>query len=342
MQPTTNGYNIAIAAAGKGASVTFLGEFAAIGAALSFGFASTLFTLAGRKYGALLVMQGSVPVGWLCIIVVNLVVVGHIIPANIEPANWLWLTLSGMMGFWLASICVMSAFIRIGPRLTLLIASINPILSAVLAWLFLDQNLQSAAVLGIIITIAGIALVVTEGGTAIGDIPPERFRSGILFALLASTLQATSFVLSTLGLSTIVDPLPQSLTQLVTFTQIDGQIPYQIAPLTASLIRLTSGSIILWVIAGLQGKIRQNLQTLRAHPVALRQLMVAAVLGTVIGALLILIALQNAPVGIATTLINLTPIFLIPIGYVVFKERISMRAVAGTLVAMVGIVVLFV
>ncbi len=321
----------------------FMGEFAAIGAALAFGFASTFFTLSGRSYGPLLVMQGSVPVGLLCIATLNLLTTGYIIPHHMSFAAIIWLSLSGANGFWLASIALLNAFKRIGPRLALLIGAVNPILSAVLAWIFLDQSLQSAAVFGIILTIAGIGIVVTEGGVIRDNIDPKEFRLGIFYALIASSLQAGSFVFSTLGLRAIVDPVPLNLASFApTFMHIHALIPLTLNPLSASFVRLCSATVVLWALAAMQGQLKQNFATLFSFPHALRYLMVAAVMGTVVGALLVLIALQNAPVGIATTLINLTPIFLIPIGYVIFKERISSRAVVGTLVAMVGIAVIFV
>lgn len=319
-----------------------MGEFAAVGAALSFGFASTLFTLSGRRYGPLLVMQGSVPVGLLCIALIHWFFIGYVIPINIGWETWFWLSISGATGFWLASICVMNAFIRIGPRLTLLIASINPILSAILAWFLLDQTLESKAFIGIFITISGIGFVVTEGDDTHPERTPEIFRAGMFYAIGGAVLQAGGFIFSTLGVSAVGDALPRTLYDLAPhYSVIAGQIPISPDPLSASFIRLTAGSIVLWAVAAIRGDILTNLRTLVNFPVALRQLMAAAITGTVMGASLVLVALQNAPVGIATTLINLTPIFLIPIGYVVFKERISPRAIVGTLIAIAGIGVIF-
>jgi drug/metabolite transporter (DMT)-like permease len=54
-----------------------------------------------------------------------------------------------------------------------------------------------------------------------------------------------------------------------------------------------------------------------------------------------LIAVQNAPVGIASTLTSLTPIMLIPLSRIVFKEAITWRAVGGTLLAVAGTAILF-
>ena len=68
---------------------------------------------------------------------------------------------------------------------------------------------------------------------------------------------------------------------------------------------------------------------------------IATIAGPVIGVWLSLISVQLAPLGIVTTLQSLPPIFLIPIGYFVFKERITWRVVLGTVVALIGSVLLF-
>jgi len=54
------------------------------------------------------------------------------------------------------------------------------------------------------------------------------------------------------------------------------------------------------------------------------------------------VAVQNANIGVASTLSSLTPIFLIPISYFMFKERATKQAVVGTVIAIVGMVLLFV
>jgi drug/metabolite transporter (DMT)-like permease len=51
-------------------------------------------------------------------------------------------------------------------------------------------------------------------------------------------------------------------------------------------------------------------------------------------------SLQAAPVGVTSTLVSLSPIFLIPIGFVVFHDKITRRAVVGTVIAIVGTAIL--
>jgi drug/metabolite transporter (DMT)-like permease len=55
-----------------------------------------------------------------------------------------------------------------------------------------------------------------------------------------------------------------------------------------------------------------------------------------------LVSVQNTNLGVSSTLASLMPIFLIPISYFVYGERITKQAIVGTFVAFVGVVLLFV
>jgi len=66
-----------------------------------------------------------------------------------------------------------------------------------------------------------------------------------------------------------------------------------------------------------------------------------ALAGPFLGVWLSLVAIQHTSVGIASTLMSLPPIFLLPVGMIIFKERIGWRAVVGTVLAISGVAVLF-
>jgi drug/metabolite transporter (DMT)-like permease len=53
------------------------------------------------------------------------------------------------------------------------------------------------------------------------------------------------------------------------------------------------------------------------------------------------VAIAHAHIGVASTLMSLTPIFLLPVSHFLFRERISVRAIIGTLFALLGVVMLF-
>ena len=66
-----------------------------------------------------------------------------------------------------------------------------------------------------------------------------------------------------------------------------------------------------------------------------------AAAGPTIAVTLTLFAIQNAEVGVASTLTSLTPIILLPAGYFAFKERFGWQAIVGTLLAITGVALLF-
>ena len=65
------------------------------------------------------------------------------------------------------------------------------------------------------------------------------------------------------------------------------------------------------------------------------------VLGSAIGAPLSLYALAHAPVGVAATLLFMTPVFLLPLSRIFMGEPITARSVLGTLLTVAGAAGLF-
>jgi drug/metabolite transporter (DMT)-like permease len=66
-----------------------------------------------------------------------------------------------------------------------------------------------------------------------------------------------------------------------------------------------------------------------------------ALTGPTLGVWLSMVAIQYAPVGIASTLMALPPVILIPLERWLFHERVSPRAVVGTGIALAGAAALF-
>jgi drug/metabolite transporter (DMT)-like permease len=113
------------------------------------------------------------------------------------------------------------------------------------------------------------------------------------------------------------------------------------SPIAGNSIRMLATVIVLWALAGIQRKARKTINAMREQPQVLGWLIMASFTGPVLGATLSLFALQHTQVGIASTLIALPPVFLLPIGWVAFKEKFDWGAVLGTLVAIGGVALLF-
>ncbi|HEY9888903.1 MAG TPA: DMT family transporter [Candidatus Obscuribacterales bacterium] len=222
-----------------------------------------------------------------------------------------WLGLSGAIGIGLGDTAYFKAINALGARRALLLESLAPALTALIALGFLDERLGAIAWLGIGLTIAGVAWVIAERVPA-RDGATQHWGSGLGWGLLAALGQASGAVMSRGALAdTAVDPL------------------------WSGLLRIGAGAVVLLVLIGARGSVAAQLQPLRS-----RQLWpgvaVAAFLGTYLAIWLQQIALKYTPAGIAQALLATSPLFVLPLA-AALGDRITGRAVLGVLVAIGGV-----
>lgn len=163
--------------------------------------------------------------------------------------------------------------------------------------------------------------MVTDGNGSRGNgsngVTSRDYQRGLLLGLGAATGQAVGLVLSKRGM-------------VGNFSAISGNV-----------IRMVIAALFLWVVTFFQGQARPTIQQLSDHPRSIWFIAAGMIAGPILGVSLSLYAVQNANVGIASTLMALPPVFLLPIGYFVFKERFSWSAIAGTALALAGVAILF-
>lgn len=296
--------------------MTFLGELAGLLTSIAWSGTSVLFTKATQQVGSIIVNRVRVIIALVFLMLLNWAFFGYLLPVQAGLDRWIWFALSGAVGYAVGDLFLFQSFLHIGPQRGMLMMSLAPLLSAGLAWLFFEETLSGVQMLGIAVTLAGVSWVILRRRN---DINPQFGRTlpGVLFGLGAATGQAVGFVLSKQGL--------------------EGGFP----ALAGNSIRMLAAVLVLWVLAGFQRQAKVTFDSMRAKPKVLGLLAVAAFTGPVLGATLSLFALQNTQVGVASTLVALPPVFLLPVSWIVFKEKFSWSAVAGTLVAIAGVALLF-
>ena len=294
----------------------YLGELAAILTALTWSGTSLLFTKTSNEVGAIIVNRVRVVLALLFLVLLNWAFYGYLLPFDAGWERWLWFALSGAVGYALGDLFLFQSFVCVGPQRTLLMMSLAPLLSAGLAWIFFGEALSGMQALGVLITLAGISWVIMQRRQG------EKFQRcsatrGFLFGLGAAVGQAVGYLLSKQGLT---DGFP---------------------PLAGNSIRMVAAVIVLWGLAALQGKAGETVKSMREKPRVFGWLAFAAFTGPVLGATLSLLALQYTQIGIASTLIALPPVFMLPVNWLVYKEPFRWGDLLGTLVAVAGVAVLF-
>lgn len=294
------------------------GELAALTTAVLWSATAVFFTYAGREVGSVVVNRARLLVALVFLIGTHWLLIGEPIPVGAEVERWGWLGVSGIVGLVGGDSFLFQAYLWVGPRLGMLMMSLAPVLAALLAFAFLGEQLLIVEWLAIFITVSGISLVVMDRGRS-----PEpktlnvHYGRGILFGVGAALGQAVGLVLAKQGLAG-------------DFSALSGNV-----------MRMSAAALFLWSLTMLSGRGPSTLRALRGNRGALLPIVGGATTGPFIGVWLSLIAIQLTEVGIASTLMALSPIVLLPVGRLLFQERIGWRAVTGTLVAVGGVALLF-
>jgi drug/metabolite transporter (DMT)-like permease len=296
--------------------MNFIGELAGLLTSIAWSGTSVLFTKATQQVGSIIVNRMRVILALLFLILLNWAFYGYVLPFHAGVDRWIWFALSGVIGYALGDLLLFQSFVCIGAQRGMLMMSLAPLMSAGLAWVFFGEILTGMQLLGVMLTLAGVTWVILRRPSDANLQPGSTFE-GVLFGLGAAIGQAVGYVLSKQGLT---DGFP---------------------PLAGNSIRMLAAVIVLWALASIQGKAGETLNSMRERPQVLGWLTLAAFGGPVLGATLSLFALQHTQVGIASTLIALPPVFLLPVSWLVFKEKFDWGAVLGTLVTIGGVALLF-
>ncbi len=166
------------------------------------------FTLGGRRVGSASVNLGRLLMAWVLLVLLHLALYGSVFPCQAGGPRLGWLGLSGLIGFALGDAVLFEAFLLIGPRLAMLLMTLSPLFSAILAWLFLHQALSLARIGAMAVTLLGIAWVV--GGDGDSGTHPHLGR-GILLGMGGALGQSVGLLCSKFGLAGDYSPVSANL-----------------------------------------------------------------------------------------------------------------------------------
>jgi drug/metabolite transporter (DMT)-like permease len=228
----------------------------------------------------------------------------------VSPWAWLLLTVSVITAFAIGDTAFFESTKTIGLARAMTISMIYPLIASALGVWLLGERITTPIAVGTLVTLAGLAVIVSERTAAAGGESGEA-RRGLGLALLSAVVWGISPVMMAPAIA-------------------------EVDPVSIQAVRLPLAAGVLWITPWSRGagaRVRRDLRAV--GPL----LLVIGVL-TALSAVTWVAALKYAGITVTTVLSSTSPLFAIPIGLVAFGERVSARAVGGILLAVAGIVLL--
>lgn len=309
---------------------SYLGEMIAFGTVLCWTLGSQFFEAAGKGIGAHVVNLIRLVMAFVLFCITLFITRGSFIPFDFPIEAWLWLWLSGIIGFSFGDLFLFRAFVEIGPRVSMLIMSLAAPLTAVIGWIFLHERYSWYNWGGMLVTLSGVAMVILERSNGNGTQTNPELRKknsrmirpitakGLVFGFLGMVGQAIGYVFSKVGMKTEYGFLD---------------------PFAATQIRIIAGTLGFVVFFSWIRLWPQAITALKNRK-AMSFTLAGSFLGPFLGVSLSLMALHYISTGIATTILSLVPVFLIPFSLFLHKEHVSWRGGLGALIAFAGIILL--
>ncbi len=278
----------------------YVGEIAAIATALCWAITSTAFEDAGKRIGSINLNLLRLLFGFTFLSIFTFITRGGmVLPLDASLEAWGgWLLLSGLVGIVIGDLLLFEAFVLIGARISMLIYASVPPLSGIIAFIFLGEAMTPPMqILGMFVTIIGIALVILDGSDKSQKVKLSHPVIGILLAFGGALGQAVGYIIGKYGMG-------------------------DYDPFAATQIRLVGGIISFALIFTIKGYWKTFFPVFKELR-ALKSTTIGAFFGPFIGISLSLFAVQRINPGVASTLISITPVLLIPYAIVVKKRESS-------------------
>lgn len=322
----------------------FIGETIALFVALSWTATALFAEVGSKRMGSLPFNAVRMSMSLIMLALTLWLTMGVPYPRFADGQTWLWLLLSGVVGYTIGDYCLMQGYIIIGSRFGQLFMTLSAPTAALTGRLLLGEEMRPMAIVGMVVTLSGIALSILakpQDGRLRSNLPAK----GIVYAAMAGICQGFGLVLSKVGLGHYdaaiataglsADAVPQGA---VVNLPLYLSIPFA-STMIRGLIGLAGFLLLLFLFE------RRGAALLR-RAIGDRRAMLAAaasmVFGPFVGVSLSLLATQYTSTGIAQTIFALTPILIIAPAAILFHQRVTMREILGAVISVGGVILFFI
>jgi drug/metabolite transporter (DMT)-like permease len=169
----------------------YFGELIAISVAVSWTFTALFFEFAGNRIGSLAVNLLRLFFAFFLLGALLYFTTGSFMPAGADGKTWLWMSLSGLVGFVFGDLCLFYSYILITARFSQLLMTLAPPFAALFGWMMLDEKLSPMGFLGMSVTLTGIAISILKRGGKKGADTGGKERDYTLVAGVSSMAVVT-------------------------------------------------------------------------------------------------------------------------------------------------------
>ena len=338
----------------------FIGETIALGVAVAWTATAMFAEVGSKRMGSLPLNVVRMTMSLTLLVVTLWLTMGVPYPRYADGGTWLWLLLSGVVGYVVGDYCLMQGYILIGSRFGQLFMTLSAPTAAIVGRLLLGEQMRPLAIIGMVVTLGGIALSIlskSENGKEKSETATQASRllfftshfslppKGIFFASMAGICQGGGLVLSKIGLQHYdAALLAEGISDQAVPAGALLPLPLFISiPFAATMIRATiglSGFFLLLVI------FNKDWKGTLSHAVHDRTAMWcvfgATIFGPFVGVSASLLATQYTSTGIAQTLFALTPVLIIAPAAWIFHQKVTAREVIGAVISVAGVCLFFI
>lgn len=263
-------------------------------------------------------------------------------PLFADGKAWLWLSLSGLVGYLFGDYCLFNSYVIIGSRFGQLFMTLAPPTAAVAGWLVLGEKLNIQCVAGMAVTLFGIGISVLSrnGGESGQGRQEEQGRKvkfslklpvkGVLFGIGAGVGQGIGLVLSKVGMNYYEMSIPADQAEFE-----------MMLPFASTFIRAVTGAAGFLGVMILQKKM-DTLVTASKDFKGMNAAFWATLTGPFIGVSLSLMAVRYTEAGIASTIMALTPVLILWPAHLFFKQKVTIKEVIGAVISVAGVSLFFI
>ncbi len=286
-----------------------------------------LFTSAGKRIGAISVNAWRILFAVILLWATQALVFGKAFP-DATGEQWFWIGLSGIVGLGIGDFGLFASFIIIGTRRSVLMMSLSAIFASIAAFFLFDEVLKMVAIVGIVVTLTGVITVLMEDETNSDErkLTKKEKTKGISLALVGAIGQGLGLAFLKKG--------------MLLYPEVSGLTGAMSLAVTSTLIRMLLGAVFVWVVISIWGKLPEIKKALKDRK-GMKYVTLGSFIGPFIGVTLSTLAAYLIEVGVAQTLLSLMPVFIIPVVWLLYRQRTSRRGIVGAVIAVVGVGILF-